>query len=71
MQRTRQDYEQQLVQTMAQFSVSDEYQLLSGCIIEWDKLYKRRTGKNYDTKAHIIEAVQALERKFMRLVSLM
>lgn len=66
VQNTRNDYEQQLIQIMSQFSVSDEFQLLSGCMIEWDKLYKRRTGKRYDTKTHITEAVQALQKKFMK-----
>ena len=60
------EYEQQLVQIMSQYSVTDEFQLISGCIIQWDKLYKRRTGKRYDTKNHIIEAVQALQKKFLR-----
>ena len=67
------EYEQQLIQIMSQYSVTDEFQLISGCIIQLisgciiqDKLYKRRTGKRYDTKNHIIEAVQALQKKFFR-----
>ena len=51
---------------MTQFNVMDEFQLITGCIVQWDKMHKRRNGKRYDTKAHVVEAAQALQRKYLR-----
>ena len=65
-QRHRVEYEQQLIMVMNQFNVLDEFQLITGCIVQWDKMHRRRNGKRFDTKTHIVEAVQALRRKYLR-----
>ena len=65
-QRHRVEYEQQLIMVMNQFNVLDEFQLITGCIVLWDKMHRRRNGKRFDTKTHIVEAVQALRRKYLR-----
>jgi hypothetical protein len=62
----RNEYEQGLVQIMGQHEVQDEFELVTGCIVNWDKLHKKRTGKQYDKKSRIVEAVQGLRKKFFR-----
>ncbi len=66
MQGHRDEYEQQLMQLMGQHEVEDEFELVTGCILKWDKLHKKRIGKQYDKKSRIVEAVQGLRQKFYR-----
>ena len=66
VQGNRDESEQQLLQIMWQHEVQDEFELVTGCILQWDKLHKKRTGKQYDKKARIVEAVQGLCQKFHR-----
>jgi hypothetical protein len=66
VQEQRIDYEQQLIQVMNQFGVSEEFQLVTGCIVQWDKMNRRRNGKRFDTRAHVLEAIKALQSKYLR-----
>jgi hypothetical protein len=51
---------------MSQHAVGDEFEMATGCILKWDKLHKKRIGKQFEKKKHIVEAVQGLRQKFYR-----
>jgi len=52
---------------MGQHEVQDEVELVTGCILKWDKLHKKRIGKQYDKKARIMDAMQGLQQKFYKI----
>jgi len=54
------------MQVMTQYGISEEFQLVTGCIVQLDKMNRRRNGKRFDTRAHIVEALKALQAKHLR-----
>lgn len=66
VQRHKRNYEQLLLQVMNQFNNFSESQLITGCVVEWDTMRKRRNGKRFDAKAHVVEATQGLREKYRR-----
>ncbi len=51
---------------MAQHGVTEESQLVTGCIVQWEKMNRRSNGKRFDARAHIVESVKALQAKHLR-----